>query len=63
MANVVTKAKGKWFYGRRVKSSGAPPVKHKRRRFIERPEDRCQKHHAYRAGCGCKSSGEKGGQS
>lgn len=42
------------FYGRRIKSSGAPPKKSKRKTFFEKPEDRCEKHHSYRAGCGCK---------
>lgn len=46
--------KGKWFYGRRIRSPGNPPTKHKRKRFLELPEKRCEKHHAYRAGCGCK---------
>ncbi len=43
-------------YGRWTKSPGAPPTKHKRRVFVERPKDRCEKHHAYRAGCGCEKA-------
>ena len=35
--------KGRWAYGRRVKSSGSPAAKHKRKTWWETAEDRAKK--------------------
>lgn len=42
--------------GRKAGRSGPVPRKLKRRVFYERPENRCEKHHAYRINCSCAES-------
>lgn len=57
MAKRETKGKA---WGRRLRGSakagrsGPSGAKHKRKVFFEGPGQRCEKHHSYKAKCGCE---------